>query len=346
MCGSRLGSVTGKKERPDAMKLCDVRLKDHFPGHVTHVCGKDQSGTVVYFYNSHGYRSEEYDPDAKFRLCVIGESHAFGFGVAFEESFGFRVKEHIARALDYQLEDVNLINLSVGSVSSDYCVRTIYRQIQGLSTDLLIYFMPPADRVEYIMPGRNEYRSFSPSAVELSRIADAPSALLGFCEYYNNHVGNLNLLKNALLAQTFLQKHGVSYIFTTQDLPRKEDGYAYLRDYFEELDSSAVLWHEFFKCNLDTAADGHHGGPSTHAAFATEVLSFYAEMLLQRGDAELGTRLGAVAAELLTSDENWARSRALIAEREKGKTKMGKRRAGNLTTDPADKKRRPKRAAR
>src|SRR5688500_5485993 len=73
---------------PFHLKKCDVRRELHVPGTATREYGSDKSGTIVYEFNSKGYRGEEYDPSAKFRVCVIGESNAFGTGLRVEETFG------------------------------------------------------------------------------------------------------------------------------------------------------------------------------------------------------------------------------------------------------------------
>ena len=75
--GRLLTRTSGEKSGGAHLKECDVRLDLHAPGNVTRLYGSDQSGTVLYEFNSKGYRGEEYDPAARFRICVIVESNEF-----------------------------------------------------------------------------------------------------------------------------------------------------------------------------------------------------------------------------------------------------------------------------
>lgn len=304
------------------MKPCDTRLDGHAPNTTTLTYGADQSGVIRYDFNSCGYRGEEYDPSAKFKLCVIGESHAFGTGVAQEETFGHKLKQHIAAALGLGRGEVNVTNLSAGGVSADYCVRTLYRQIPECAADLVILHLPPPNRTEYI-DGR-QFHSFRANSLTKDNIGRVPLRLLAFCDYYNQHMGSINAVKNALLAQAFLRERKINYVLATQDGLAGLRDIEYAKAYADQLDTGAVFQHRYFLSRADLAADGHHGGPRCHAAFAIALLGLFGEMQMARGNADLGRRICSHASDLRANDQEWMKCNLHIAKRMR-KREGGKR---------------------
>jgi hypothetical protein len=296
------------------MKECDIRRDWHVPNRIARVYGADTSGTITYEFNSLGYRGEEYNPSAKFKICVIGESYAFGTGLPLEQIFGYKLKEHIATSLQFDVADVNLINLSVGGVSADYCVRTLYRQLSDCDVDLVVCNLPPPDRVEYT--DGTTFQSYG-VAVDLNNITRAPAHVLGYFEYYNRYVGWTNLIKKALLAQAFLKERKIDYVLASQKtrlFQMKTSGY--LEHYLNQLDTRSLLLHSYFVCRADCAIDGH-AGPRCHAAFAVELLSFFGRMQLERGNKLLGSKIETYASHLRGVDEDWKYCTELIARRAK-----------------------------
>lgn len=311
------------------MKNCDVRRSMHVPGSVTNNIVRNENGSIVYRFNSHGYRSEEFNPKAKFRICVVGESHAFGLGVPFEQTFGFLLKTYFASAFDYKPDDVNLLNFSVCGASADYCVRTIVRQLADCPVDFLVFYLPLPDRVEYF--SGSAFHSFSPATVNIDKIDTTLPELLGFCEYYNIHVGRTNMIKNLLLAQGFLHQHKIPYVVLTQDLPPQDDEKIYYRDYFRALDTSRILWNQFFRWRVDLAADRRHGGPVTHSAVAIQVLSFFGRLQLASGHKAMARRIEKIAAPLRGSDAGWAKCNTMEKTRHE---KMNRRRLARIASAP------------
>lgn len=285
------------------MKNCDVRGDFHVPGNVTRFYDIDQSGTILYECNSYGFRSEEYDPLAEFRICVIGESNAVGVGISLEDTFGYKLKQHMSASLRLDLDKINLINLSVAGASADYCVRTLYRQISDCDMDLVVCQLPHPGRTEYL--DESGYHPCNVNAVRIAKLASAPAPLLAYCDYYNESVGMINLVKNALQAQAFLKERNIQYVLATQFLPRSTGKHSYLGDYFDRLDASAVLWHEYFIQLADQAADKRHAGRLSHAAFAIELLDFFGRMQIDRGNEDLGRRVKDYAAHLKANDKDW-----------------------------------------
>jgi hypothetical protein len=128
----------------------------------------------------------------------------------------------------------------------------------------------------------------------------------------------MNQLKNALLAQAFLKERKIDYVLATQHLPRLKEKHIYLEAYFNRLDTSAVLWHQYFIAKADRAAVGGHAGPRSHAAFAIALLRFFGRMKLKQDNKGIGRSIVKYASHLTTTDEDWNYCREWISKQTKG----------------------------
>lgn len=281
---------------------CDMRTSVHVPGTTQFTYGSDTSTTVRYDFNAAGFRSEDYDPDAQFRLCVFGESNAFGTGLAYEGTFGARLKIHLGDALGLEPRAVNYLNFAVGAASADFCVRTLHRQPVVRQADLVIMNYPKLDRVEY--SDGQTHVSYSVSSVNEDNLVSAPDALTGFCEFYTEPLGHVNYVKNILLAQGLLRDYGVDHIQVCQHLPRDRADFA--PDFLPMIDERRTLRHRLFRDLRDLAADGMHPGARCHAALEIDLLAVYGRMLTEQGSPVKGNKISAHANHLRRTSSDWA----------------------------------------
>ena len=286
------------------LKPCDSRCQDHAPGRVAKYYGSDQSGTVEYKFNSCGYRSEEYRSDARFRICIIGESNAVGTGLHFEDTFGFKLKTMMARILCLDPDEVNLINLAIGGSSADYCARTVFRQLPQLTADLVVCVIPRKDRIEY-QDGKF-FKSLVVQSIDVNNLDKVRAELLAYCDYYDDDVGRLNRLKNMLLICSFLKSHSFEFVVAVEDMPHLSDGFRGINPFLAELDEDRVLQHQFFRQKADRSADGNHAGPRSHAAFAIMVLNQFGYLLRSRQQSDLSDLIETEALRLMSEDEDFA----------------------------------------
>lgn len=274
------------------MLPCDTRRADHFPNAISHLYGADQSGKITYSFNSAGFRSEELDPDAQRRILLVGESHAFGLGVAFDDCFGQRIKLHLSRASGCDPCEVNVINLAVGGASADFCARTMLRQIDIVRPDLVVALLPLPDRIEDYTKDRAA--NYNLSAIDVDRIADMPLPVQGFLDLYNPVMGRVNLAKNALLMQMACYLRGIDYLFLSEDLRPENYDTPILAPLYDQLDHGRILpLHGFFEHRADQAEDGLHTGPATHEAVALRILTRLAALWQHAGACDKGEKLAA-----------------------------------------------------
>ncbi len=287
----------------DALLPCDIRAGFHKPfaeSVVDHGFGEP----VSYRFNSKGYRGEDLDPDAAFRICVVGESHATGHGVAIEQSFGHRLKLHIAHALDLEAARVNCLNFAASGTSADYCTRTIYRQLTRFPADLVVCNMPVPDRVEYFHG--SEPKTLNLRLLDPARLEDAPEPLLAFADFYTPQMGDIGLLKNLLLIQEFCRQRGIGHVQALQHRLRAGPRAKHVFPFRAALDDAGFLDNQLFSIRPDKAADGKHAGPRTHAGYAIAVLDKYAQALSGQGDPERARRLVQYVEKTKQTDPDWA----------------------------------------
>jgi hypothetical protein len=115
-----------------------------------------QFGPAMISTNSRGFRSPEFGDKepGEFRIVSLGESSAFGAGVADDETYAFLLEQHLFRLGG--TPEYSVINAGVGAYSS-YQSR-VFLEERGLALEpdlVLIYheladFLPTAHRDAYV----------------------------------------------------------------------------------------------------------------------------------------------------------------------------------------------------
>jgi len=284
---------------------CDIRGSWHEPNTVKDTYGTDNSRTITYRFNTLGFRGEDYDPDAKFRICLFGESCTFGLGVAEDQTFGYRLKGYIAEVFGYGIDQVNLMNMGVAGVSADHCVRSVIRQIVGNHFDLVICHLPELARREYFDGKRFRSLVIPNDDLTKERLEAMPAPLLGFCEMYNIPHGHIDYVKNMLLLQGHLKSMGTPYLISTQHMPPSKGERVYIEPFYRNLDPTHLHHHRWFVVKADKAADGRHAGPRSHTACAITMLQAYGELLGNSGDNKRSNAVLKHARQLKRDDLDW-----------------------------------------
>jgi hypothetical protein len=248
--------------------------------HVTRQCCSDHSGLIEYAFNSHGYRGAEFDPQAEVAVFAVGCSHAFGVGVAAEQTWPSVFCRGFAGHYGLSTGRLNLQNFSQGAASNDYIARVILTQCARVEPALVLGAFTHDDRSEYLAdrgacnigPWRvkdPEDQIGSPTA----EIADA------FYDYYSDELGNINAIKNILLTQEFLKSRQIPYLFSWigGGLSGRPGGVSHpvIGRMLELVDRAhlcpgSIVDDDIF---VDRAADRAHPGPQSHARFAGRLLA-------------------------------------------------------------------------
>ena len=130
--------------------------------------------------------------------------------------------------------------------------------------------------------------------------------MLAFCDYYNDHIGRTNHVKNALLIQSHLKSCKIDFVIVTQDLLFEMTDVPYLSDFLASLDYGAILFHQYFEFKADIAADGWHGGKRCHGALAVELLDRFGRSAFLEERPGWREKVQAHVTRLRTTDQDWS----------------------------------------
>jgi hypothetical protein len=113
----------------------------------------DQSGTVVYEFNSLGFRGQEFDPDAKLKIFVFGESQAFGTGLPLADTWPSQVAHRIADKVGIESSQVCVMNFAEPGISNAAIARSVITQCEGVRPDFVLVQFAYVDRCEVLVDG-------------------------------------------------------------------------------------------------------------------------------------------------------------------------------------------------
>jgi len=166
----------------------------------------------LYWFNSLGYRSEEFQPCTDLKVFVCGCSHAFGYGLSVEDSWPHRVMSSLIGRRRPPVTG-NLQNFSQIGASNQYILRTMLQQCGSFAPDLAIVSFTYANRTEYFDGAK--ILNIGPWS-----LTDADRAIHGlnspgvrYYSAYSDTLGNLEVIKSMLLLQAFFVNRRIPYIF-------------------------------------------------------------------------------------------------------------------------------------
>lgn len=93
---------------------------------------------ITYSYNSHGFRSEEFESDVN-SVLFMGCSLTFGTGLPLEETYNYIIAKKLK---------MNFFNVALGGSSNDTAFRFGYHYIPTLKPKLVILASPEITRLE------------------------------------------------------------------------------------------------------------------------------------------------------------------------------------------------------
>jgi len=259
------------------LKKCDSLPKYHKPYNEFRDFLQDNSGKILYKFNSLGYRGEEFNPKAKKKIFISGCSYTFGYGLNLEDTWGYQFKKLLSINEKLDINEINLLNFAISGHSNDYIVRSLIIQSSCEKPDLIIAYFTHPFRMEYHDKSGHHNLKARSSNVWLDDTNEELSK--DFLVFYNDELGLVQTLKNMLLLQYFCKSNEIDYIIGLQDI-----------ELFNEF--SGPWWHggvaqqfkelidieHFYNFNLekiDIAADNAHPGPKSNKIFAEKLFEFY-----------------------------------------------------------------------
>ena len=204
---------------------------------------------VTYTFNSHGFRGEDLDVLAKYKVLIVGDSHTFGVGLDDTQTWTHQFKTILPI-------ETNVINLSIAGASMDYISRALFQSIDTIKPNVVI--------VCYTYDCRRETQMIATQGKITQINPTVPNQLPGddgskdeFKSWFmtlNHHSNQYNFDKNREMVRLICYKAKVPLIESTvidmlviQKQMSKKLGY------------------------VDKARDGEHFGPNVHKRFAEQI---------------------------------------------------------------------------
>jgi len=245
-----------------------------------------------YYFNSLGYRGEEFNPDAREIIYLCGCSHTFGSGIKWEQTFGYIFRELYCEYRNFRRDEVNLQNFSSIGASNDYISRTVATQLGCFRPSLVVVYFTSRTRKEYVKGQR--IISLQPSLLSDSfattrsgRGKLAIEASYDYYAYYTDEMGFIETAKNMMLVKSLCENLDVPYIFVWQDFADLQNPKftrnSICKSFLDMIDCNRICSFSLRSMEIDSARDGIHCGPRTNESFAHALFRFFLDTQRTRG---------------------------------------------------------------
>ena len=279
-------------------RVSNPAFREHRPGSISFHYATDLSGTIVYRFNSYGFRGEEFDPKAHSRIFVAGESTGIGVGISEEQSWFGQFKTLYSVEHDLKPQQVNLLNFSQAGASTDYTCRVLLQQCEVTRPDLVVAVLSPMNRVEYFLDDNisnlpNQHVNILPFLGNSLAHANnnktsvltqqEKSALLqsvdAYYTFYTDRQGANNQINCILLLQNYLANRRIPYLIWVFDQHHHKSKEtltknSVLSDLAEMVDEEKLL-SIAYEGSSPRAADGIHVGPEAQKRISLQLMNAY-----------------------------------------------------------------------
>ena len=198
--------------------------------------GWHKPGGITYSFNSHGFRSEEFDPTAD-NLVALGCSFTMGIGLPLKDIWPTKLGQAL---------NLRVCNLAWGGASSDRCFRMAEYWVPHLRPKLVVLLNPPRGRLEVVV---DEETGETQDIIPSDNHADQ------FVKQWLSVDTNqqLNNRKNSLAIQALCNTLGITFLSYEADewMSRSREEAGYARDYM-------------------------HAGPLGHHTFTERIINDFA----------------------------------------------------------------------
>ncbi len=286
-------------------------LGSHGPPHTVDRYASDRSGAKTYRFNALGFRGESLDPGAILRVFICGASYAFGTGLNWEETWGYRLKVKLAKHHSVDPTDVNLLNFSQSFASANYIARTLIAQCGRMSPDLVVVHFSDMTRTECFIAGspigvmpvglnwltrawtlrpgwRRRVGRWMPGLRDREDASQRLRVWDSYGRLFSVETGFVNTLSNILLLQSFCRMRGIECLISwsqheTLSEPRFTQNPA-IAPLITALDRDRILSFSLVdsKHQADLAADGIHPGPTSNDLYARRLVEAYQHLSFAR----------------------------------------------------------------
>lgn len=175
----------------DSQEQFEQNLKDQTRRAQLEKYGFDSAESVVYQFNSHGFRTAEFTDE----LCFIslGCSITAGVGLPIEQTWPARVAESVK---------LPCRNLAVGAASMNTCMRLLYHYVDYLNPQFVLLLRPNPQRLELF--DHQQIVNLLPARLDIPAIQKI---------WYSNDINaEMNFIKNTLAIEKICQDRNIKLI--------------------------------------------------------------------------------------------------------------------------------------
>ena len=204
---------------------------------------------VTYTFNSHGFRGEDLDVLAKYKVLIVGDSHTFGVGLDDTQTWTHQFKTILPIK-------TNVINLSIAGASMDYISRALLQSIDTIKPNVVIVcYTYDCRRETQMIATQGKITQINPTVPnQLPGDDESKDEFRSWFMTLNHHSNQYNFDKNREMVRLICYKAKVPLIESTvidmlviQKQMSKKLGY------------------------VDKARDGEHFGPNVHKRLAEQI---------------------------------------------------------------------------
>ena len=202
--------------------------------------------------NSFGMRDKEYSlekPENTLRIALLGDSFAFGWGVAQEKSFGEVMERELNKALGKE-KNIQVLNFAVPGYSTFQQVALFKERALQFNPDIvLIFFVENDFGLPFYVRSLDKGGKLSPAqGFEKMRKSENPKEK----ENVNKILGELDANKGLIELIQIKEKYNFKLTLTINpriDVKQDEDRLYVLRDYPEDI--TYIAMRKEFKAEID-----------------------------------------------------------------------------------------------
>lgn len=263
--------------------------------HAVQTYADNVNGSKVYHFNSLGFRGEEFNPSAKFKVFAFGCSQTFGQGLDDHETWPYQFSRMYSRRRNVRPRDICLMNFGEEGASNDYIARMVLTQCSKIKPDLALIRLTNSGRTEGFGDQKMPYRigpwlNFgflrrwlvylrTPRA-EKSIVWERLTGAAHYYRFYSAVLGTANALRNLLLIQYYCRAQNIRCVISWpfEYALRKQDlaDHPTFAPLISLIDPAVVCKFVGKKMNLDFAEGyGMHAGPKSNRKFAHRLMRFY-----------------------------------------------------------------------
>ena len=201
--------------------------------------GWDQPGAITYKINSHGFRSEEFDPSAA-SLVSLGCSYTIGTGLPEHATWSHLVS---------QATGLKNYNLAWAGTSADTCFMQAQYWLPILRPKLVVMMAPPKHRFDLISEDPALPHNTYMSSDVLRHTTSADNDTFVKTWFLHDRNAQLNTARNQLAVQGLCAGLGIACL--TYDVHK---------------------WFAKSREELEYARDHMHAGPRGHQLLAERII--------------------------------------------------------------------------